>query len=301
MNLFDDRETKYLCIIGNGFDIHHGLETQYSDFRKYLVHHEKMDYVMQLESFFQTEYTDKKGKRQFLLWSNLEAAMGDYNLEALYHELTDWIEIDEDHMMQTSAQFEDSPNDFLGPVVEDLPELMKEWISSITLYGVETDVDFPKPTRFLSFNYTRLLEEAYHIPEESILHIHGVIGDADKLVVGHRFKADESDAYDENAPIYQEESMINIIRIMNWCRKPTEDIIARNWHFFQSLHDVTDVYVYGHSYSMVDKDYYEEIQKYVSKDIKWHLGCHNEDDRDAAEVLMHELGVKNENWGIFNF
>ena len=301
IDLFDDRDTMNLCIIGNGFDIHHDLEAQYSDFREYLIHHGKMDYVMQLESFFQTEYKDKKGKRQFLLWSNLEAAIGNYDLEALYHELTDWIEIDEDHMMQTAAQIEDSPNDFLAPVVDDLPDLMKEWISSINLYGVETDVVFPKPSRFLSFNYTRLLENAYHIPEESILHIHGVIGGPDKLDVGHRVKANESDAYDENAPIYQEDSKINIIRIMNKCRKPTEDIIARNWHFFQSLHDITDVYVYGHSYSMVDKDYYEEIQKNVSTDTKWHLGCHNEVDRDAAELLMHELGVRLENWGRFEF
>lgn len=301
LSLFNPKETNNLCIIGNGFDIHHGLETQYSDFREYLVHHGKMDYVMQLESFFQTEYLDKNGKRNFLLWSNIEAAIGNYDLEALYHELTDWIEIDEDHMMQTAAQIEDSPNDFLAPVIENLPELMEEWISSINLYGVETDVDFPRPTRFLSFNYTRLLEDAYHVPEKSILHIHGMIGDADKLVVGHRVKANESDAYDENAPIYQEDSMINIIRIMNQCRKPTEDIIARNWQFFQSLYDVTDVYVYGHSYSMVDKDYYDEIQKSVSKDTKWHLGCHNENDRKAAEVLMSELKISRKNWGRFEF
>ena len=301
MDLFDDRDTKNLCVIGNGFDIHHGLETQYSDFREYLVHQGKMDYVMQLESFFQTEYKDKKGKRKFLLWSNIEAAIGDYDLDSLYHELTDWIEIDEDHMMQTAAQYEDAPQTDLAPLLERLPYEIEEWISRISLNGVETDIDFPRPAKYLSFNYTRLLEEAYHIPEESILHIHGVIGGSEKLVVGHRVKANESDAYNENAPIYQEDSMINIIRIMNKCRKPTEDIIARNWQFFKSLHDITDVYVYGHSYSMVDKDYFEEIYKSVAEDTKWHLGCHNEVDRDAAELLMHELGVRLENWGRFEF
>lgn len=90
-------------------------------------------------------------------------------------------------------------------------------------------VEVPESSRFLTFNYTRVLEDVYHIPEKDILHIHGVIGGInEKLIVGHKVKANESDAYDESAPIYQEESMINIINIMNACRKPTEDIIARN-------------------------------------------------------------------------
>ena len=97
------------------------------------------------------------------------------------------------------------------------------------------------------------------------------------------------------------ELKINIIRIMNECRKPTEDIIARNWHFFQSLNDVTDIYVYGHSYSMVDKDYFEEIRKYVDDDTKWHLGCHGEKDRVAAEEMMNMLNVAKTNWGRFTF
>lgn len=301
MDLFDNRETKSLCIIGNGFDIHHGLETEYSDFRNYLMKNGKVDYVNQLESFFQSEYVDKYGKRRFLLWSNLEEAIGDYHLDEMYHELTDWIEIDDDHMMRTAAQKEDAPNDFLAPLLNALPYELEDWIRSISLVGVETDVDLPRPAKFLTFNYTRLLEEAYHIPQEAILHIHGVVGGGEKLIVGHKVKRAEREAYDEDAPIFQEESKINIIRIMNECRKPTEDIIARNWHYFQSLNDVTDIYVYGHSYSMVDKDYFEEIRKYVDDDTKWHLGCHGEKDRVAAEEMMHMLNVAKANWGRFTF
>ena len=290
-----------LVIIGNGFDIHHDLETKYSDFREFLIKNGKIDYVTQLETYFPLEEVDDNGRYHFLLWSDLEKAIGNYNLDEMYHELTDWIDIDYDHMMQTSAQIEDAPNDFLAPLLNILPSEMEKWISSVSLEGVEAGVYFPKPAKFMSFNYTRLLEDVYNIPEESILHIHGVIGEADKLVVGHKVKAKESDAYDETAPIYQEESMINIIRIMNEFRKPTEDIVARNWHFFQSLHDVTDVYVYGHSYSMVDKDYFDEINNSVNMGTKWHLGCYCGKDRAAAEALMNELGVEKENWGRFSF
>lgn len=74
---------------------------------------------------------------------------------------------------------------------------------------------------------------------------------------------------------------------MNERRKPTEEIIFKNRLFFKPLQATTDIYVYGHSYSMVDKDYYEEIRKNVNLETKWHLGYHDDNSRDAAESLMH--------------
>lgn len=301
MDLFNDAPSKVLCIIGNGFDRHHGLETSYIHFRSYLVDSGRGSFVNQLEDYFHAEDIDDNGKYIFLLWSNLEEAIGQYDLEELYHNLTDWIRIDYDHMMQSAAQIEDSPNDFLAPLMEDLPALMEEWISSIDVTRVSPDVDFPRPAVFLSFNYTRVLEEAYHIPEDCILHIHGIVGGGEDLVVGHKTYAEESDAFDESSPIYQEESMRNIIDIMNARRKPTQEIIARHKPFFESLHDVTDIYVYGHSYTSVDKDYYDEVCKSVREDAKWHLGCHDDKARNDAELLMNVLKVPKKNWGRFAF
>lgn len=301
LNLFDDDQPNNLCIIGNGFDMHHGFETSFSDFRNFLLKNGAGDYVMQLETFFQSDYIDKDGKRKFLLWSNLEKAIDQYDLEELYHELTDWIDVDYDHMMRTAAQIEDSPNDFLAPLLDSLPSRLEEWISHINTNSIEADVDLPEPSRFLTFNYTRVLEDVYNIPEEDVLHIHGVVGGGDDLVVGHKIKVNESDAYDESAPIYQEHSMINIINIMNVCRKPTDDIIALYQPFFQSLNIITDIYVYGHSYSPVDIDYFEEIRKNITNETKWHLGCFNEDDKKAAEEMMAVLNVPKDCWGRFQF
>lgn len=216
-DLFDEGPSNNLCIIGNGFDIHHGLDTCFSDFRNFLVKNGNGDYVSQLESYFQSDYIDQHGRHKFLLWSNLEKAIGQYDVEDLYHELTDWIDIDYDHMMRSAAQIEDAPNDFLAPLLESLPSRIEEWIRSIDLNEVGADVVFPESSRYLSFNYTRVLEDVYHISENNILHIHGIIGGGDEIVVGHKIKANESDVYDESAPIYQEASMINIINIMNAC------------------------------------------------------------------------------------
>lgn len=301
MNLYDNSPSKALCIIGNGFDLHHNLETSYSYFRKYLIDSGRRQYVDQLESFFHAVKKDENGKYTFLLWSDLEEAIGRYDLKELFYNLTDWIQIDTDHMMRSAAQIEDSPNVFLAPLMDRLPALMEEWIGSIDVTRVSPDIALPSPVSFLSFNYTRVLEDVYHIPNECILHIHGIVGGGEELVVGHQTEADESDAFDESAPIYQEESMRNIIDIMNARRKPTKEIIARNKSFFESLHNITDIYVYGHSCSSVDIDYYYKIRESVREDIIWHLGCHNDIARYNAEWMMNELKMLKENWDIFSF
>ena len=55
MDLFYDSIHKNLCIIGNGFDLHHGLETSYSNFRDFLIKSGSREFVMQLESYFNAE------------------------------------------------------------------------------------------------------------------------------------------------------------------------------------------------------------------------------------------------------
>lgn len=71
--------------------------------------------------------------------------------------------------------------------------------------------------------------------------------------------------------------------------------------FLQSLNDITDIYVYEHSYSDVDIDYFDVVRNNVSDETKWHLGCYNDDDKEAAEEMMATLNVPKNCWGRFPF
>ena len=55
-----------LYIIGNGFDIHHGLKTGYCDFHKWLQHQKDYSSVEEMECFFAVED----------LWRNFEENLG---------------------------------------------------------------------------------------------------------------------------------------------------------------------------------------------------------------------------------
>lgn len=61
---------KTLYIIGNGFDLHHGIKSRYADFRKYCEEQDE-EMVKRLKMFH--ENPEK-------LWSDFEAEMG--NIDA---------------------------------------------------------------------------------------------------------------------------------------------------------------------------------------------------------------------------
>lgn len=78
-----DVENKHtLFIIGNGFDLAHGIKSQYSDFAKWVRQQGNDRLVRMMEIFF-------SNKRDF--WGDIENALGEYDEE----EIVDWCSPDE--------------------------------------------------------------------------------------------------------------------------------------------------------------------------------------------------------------
>ena len=66
---------KTLYIIGNGFDLAHGMATRYSDFKQWLIENGRIDVIHELESAFPVQKDN-----EFLLWSDFEKALGLYDI-----------------------------------------------------------------------------------------------------------------------------------------------------------------------------------------------------------------------------
>ena len=91
-----------------------------------------------------------------------------------------------------------------------------EWIKSIDISCIETDLYFPKSARFLSFNYTETLEEAYKIPKQQVLHIHGSRTNINEgFVIGHGNPRGVNEPFEDEALLlpYQN-AYSSVIRIM---------------------------------------------------------------------------------------
>ena len=94
-----------LCIIGNGFDLHHGIASSYEDFRQYVWKKCGLDgyWIGQLEACYPTK--NKDGKLE--LWCDLEYALGNIDFQNAFDESTEDVELEEDHEMRYQAQMEE--------------------------------------------------------------------------------------------------------------------------------------------------------------------------------------------------
>ncbi len=156
-----------LYIIGNGFDLHHGIASSYEDFRQYAWRHCGSDgyWLGQLETCYPTK--NKNGKLE--LWCDLEHALGNIDFQNAFNESTEDVELEEDHEMRYQAQMEDAPKYHLEMMFEAFHRIFKDWVDQIDINVPSVSLPhFDKKGMFLSFNYTETLERLYGIPQKQI-------------------------------------------------------------------------------------------------------------------------------------
>lgn len=315
---------KDLVVIGNGFDLAHGLNTKYSDFMKYLI-----TFQSEPEFFFEkhinlNSISDEERIKVELfekmkkyipeedLWNALENALGELNYEQLQEDNSDYITNYSDEDWRDSAN-----HDYQFMIDEELnftSEMKKQFAKWITSMNTEVEklaslTPLMKPDNiYMNFNYTDTLEKVYSISESNITYIHGKANRSDNLILGHHdnsfwTKNDPSRMTDSEYEEYYEYQSERDFRdleaeriIMNYFKrtyKDTKKIIEANSAFFKSLSSVISIFILGHSLSEIDFDYFEEIRKNTSSNCQWTISYYSEADIIKANNLIEKLGIKN--------
>ncbi|MFQ8761231.1 MAG: bacteriophage abortive infection AbiH family protein [Intestinimonas sp.] len=310
-----------LVVIGNGFDLAHGLHTKYSDFMKYLCSYEKppqiiYDRFVLLDSVSAQDqerhrFYEAIGKYipEEDLWSSFEEALGFLDYEQIQEDNSCYFLDYGDDNWRDSAN-----HDFQYMISEDLSfatnisRYFSEWILHINTNVppvVSPDI-LNRNCLFLNFNYTDTLEKVYGIPTSNILYIHGNALRGNNLILGHHnaalFQEQVIPAFNaaEEHGIYLEdieedfrlqEAKEIIKDYFRRTYKDTASIIRYYQSFFNSLRTVNEVYVLGHSLSEIDFDYFAEIRKNVQSTCKWCVSYH--DDSANAQNLIDRLNIKN--------
>lgn len=277
-----------LWIVGNGFDRAHGLPTGYADYYRFLVDNGEEWMASMLEFYF----GNVPGHPVNILWSQLEKALGIYNIDAIYDFLKEGHTLDIDHVSQFVGEVESEVQYHFVEICEKFSETFTDWSHSIDLRGTKqrNEFGFIANDIFLTFNYTDTLEAVYGIDERRVLHIHGRAVNGDELIVGHNNHAKmpkgiEDDFLDNTANIRA------IVETVNRLEKKTKKIIAANRLFFSSIGNIDEVKVYGHSVEDVDIPYFEEVKKDVDQNAQWQFYCHDESKVGHYEDVARYLGV----------
>lgn len=298
-----------LYIIGNGFDLYHDLPSSYTKFGEYIKEHDNDVFEAIEEYIFSSEPTPE-------LWKNFEESLGHFNDDELREFAKTYL------MDYGSEEWRDSAHhDYQYMINEVVKGLTDNLYKHLAAWALELDKVTPnnnrlsldKEAKYLSFNYTHTIENLY-APTGEILHIHGSIEDANsQLVLGHgtapaphRTEDEIKNSMDEDSYIeYCEERAgedprvyegENIIRgYWEESYKNTQQIIADNQTFFNDLQEVTEIHVIGLSFSSVDLNYIEEINKKVP-DAKWIVCYHaSNEEKEFKDILINDLGIKEGN------
>ena len=177
LELFQDTlsDNRILYIIGNGFDLAHGIKSSYWNFREWLGNN-RSNLIGMMDIFFSNQRD---------VWSNIEQALGEYNEESILDYCRPDEEFDYEHSLSSSARVEDSPMAIFRPVLEEFRQAFRDWVNSIEISGIEKVYKLNTDSRYLSFNYTDTLETEYGIAQNKVTHIHGSRLNDEEYIIGH--------------------------------------------------------------------------------------------------------------------
>ena len=283
-----------LYIIGNGFDLHHGIKSSYWDFKEYLDDIDS-ELVENLEKYFGND----------VLWSGFEEALEYLDTDQIVDECMNFLVSygAEDWSDAYHHDYQYELQNRIDIVTETLKERFTEWILQLSIpetanrYKVAIDRD----ALFITFNYTDTLERLYRIPAHNILYIHNkAIDNNSTLIIGHSRNPKShktlSELYndeDSDPRVAEGNQILDNYFVETY--KSTEIIINENKKFFELLKQLEFIYVYGHSLSIVDKPYFHEIANIIDRSkVNWKVSFHKSKDLVNFKKFFEEIGIPSE-------
>lgn len=277
-----------LFIIGNGFDLHHQIESRYSDFATYLGRVDRHTYRIAKEYVV----PDKD------LWSILEERLAEVDVDQIedYAEnflasygADDWSE-------SGHHDYEYEIGQICDAISTTLRKHFADWVRQLAIpKHAAAPVRCIDPNDiFLNFNYTPTLQRIYGVPNDHVLHIHGSAMDAtSEIVLGHAWNRQASELRsrftDEDTDVRVDGGFQLIDDLLAATYKPTKEILDRNKAFFEDLSRVTEVFVLGHSLAHVDEPYFSAVLDRVDPKAHWTVSYYS--DEVAAWFAADSIGI----------
>jgi hypothetical protein len=250
----------YLILIGNGFDLAHGMKTSYSDFIRYVIDlhlsNRKVSPILFRKSSSHPTYEDViksfKGQRSKLdasfnnkLFMNLlrDFALKNWcDLEEKYFE--ELYKIAESKVKKLNEEFEEIKIHLVNYLVEQQKLDKGKKSESYSAFFKHFK---GKHYKVLNFNYTNTLEKySSEIEEEAIIHLHGELGiELNPMIFG--YAASDSEAR-ELSGRKEKEYLRNVKKI---CYKRSNE--TAKFKRFLKIGSGLKVFIFGHSCGESDK------------------------------------------------
>lgn len=313
-----------LNIIGNGFDLYHGLPSSYYYFGCYLIKTDP-EFYEGIGKMYELHYMKMVGPSiahdyehvvEDIFWSDFESHLSrvdeyfvvESSLDDLGLEYPDPVEIE----LEQDKSADLIKSNFAKWVRETLDvdsnySLIKENLVK------KSWIKFNDDDYFIQFNYTHTLQELYDINDERIHYVHGECHgeDGGELIIGHgndsrileiKYKIEKLDKeYDYTQRNYNRRNEYRCLH--NYLKKLRKEVDACkiNCDYFYGCfeEDIEIVKIFGLSMWDVDLPYLNQIRERWPA-AKWSFSFYNEDNIVHIEdVAKNYLNLDDDEFTVF--
>ncbi|KQR19144.1 hypothetical protein ASF79_15860 [Agreia sp. Leaf335] len=270
-------------MLGNGFDLQHGLPTMYDPHLKTLAIRDER---------FPGEWESYSIGGD--LWSNVEEQLAYPDLDLILEHLDQFSpdllsdrESDRDGIIHEAERLLSFP---LVEFAQNADDKLEGAIALQKFTGLFRPDDY-----FLTFNYTHTLERLYGVDSSRVLHLHGEVG-VSTLVLGY---APGALLGTKILRQWDDKDNFEFYRSRAYCA------VSRRIADFEKVYQhgaVTEftsrvawppsrVLVYGHSFGSVDKPYFDNLVGRF-RDVPWMVCAFNDRVLDEVCSALDAYGLK---------
>ncbi|MCF5904934.1 MULTISPECIES: bacteriophage abortive infection AbiH family protein [Aeromonas] len=273
---------KTLYIIGNGFDLWHGLPTSYRQF---------YDFAQDILDEVEEHYIFNPSRD--IPWYDFENALGTFNADGFFDYHNEIDVTAEDFRSSFAFALEDELVEASERHVTTIKDAFIEWIDQIDETQATIKMKFNDNAIFINFNYTSTLQAVYDIEDKDILHIHGCAKKYDELIFGHGEEITSNPEIDENGDsnrtMFSDAESAAKYPLYAF-KKPVDEIIKNMTNYFEQLGDVTEIVIIGHSLNKIDLPYFCRISEKATG-AKWNVACYTESDKTYYLQALINCGI----------
>lgn len=303
---------KNLYIIGNGFDLHHDIPCSFKNFRDWAMENDA-SFIYSLTKVYNNAW-------DFEWWKDFENSLSQLNISSYAGKkgnLYDPEYVNEESIEKKTQYASNKIVEEFSTLKDSMINNFQKWLNDAYSKCNKEKIIHLHSTNsiFLSFNYTKTLEEIYNIDTKYIYHIHGIIDDKNSMVVGHGLKHEDMlDALESQKsrggeifnkklkimtrlqyvePAHTRLATLRTLQSLLSLKKDVKCCIEKNKRFFDEIPDVQRIFVYGFSFSPIDMPYIEKIIRRTAPDTHWIISWHSLEDKRQIMDFVIRYNIQN--------